>query len=559
MSNPSNMREGGRLLVDQLAIHGVDTVFAVPGESYLPVLDGLYALRDSIRLVTCRMEAGAANMAEAYAKLTGRPGICMVTRGPGATHASVGVHTAAQDSSPFILFVGQVARSMRGREAFQEIDYAQMFGGIAKWVVEIDDPRRIPELVARAFATASSGRPGPVVVALPEDVLSDEVDVADASPYRSVRSSPSSDEMATFGRMLNEAERPLVVVGGGTWTPAASADLQAFAERHGVPVAAAFRSQDVFDNDHPLYAGDIGLGVNPKLAARLREADLLIALGTRLEENVTGGYTAVSIPRPANRLVHIHPRAEELGRVYQADLPINAGMPEFLAMARNLDAVVPRHSSGWAQELRGDYEANQNPLPAAGSVNMAEIVTALRTILPPDAIIANGAGNYSVWVHRFHRYRRPHTQLAPTSGAMGYGVPAAVAAKVVHPDRPVVSFNGDGCFLMCGQEIATAVQHGLDPVFVVVNNGMYGTIRMHQERHYPARVWGTDLVNPDFVALARAYGLDAERVTETAEFAPALRRALASGKASLIEIVVDPEALTPKQTLSEIRRAAQSS
>lgn len=559
MPNPSNMREGGRLLVDQLLIHGVDTVFAVPGESYLPVLDGLYAANENIKLITCRMEAGAANMAEAYAKLTGRPGICMVTRGPGATHASVGVHTAAQDSSPFILFVGQVSRAMRGREAFQEIDYTQMFGTIAKWVVEIDDAERIPELVARAFATASSGRPGPVVVVLPEDILSSDVEVADARPYRPVRPSPSANEVAEFSRLLGEAERPLVIVGGGTWTPDACADLQIFAERHGLPVAAAFRSQDVFDNDHPLYVGDVGLGVNPKLMRRLVEADLLIALGTRLEENVTAGYSTISIPCPTNRLVHVHPRTEELGRVYQAELPINAGMPEFLSMARNVEPRLSARSPAWAKALRDDYESYQRPLPAAGAVNMTEIITTLRTSLPADAIIANGAGNYSVWVHRFHRYRRPRSQLAPTSGAMGYGVPAAVAAKVVLPERPVVSFSGDGCFLMCGQEIATAVQHELNPVFIVVNNGMYGTIRMHQERHYPARVWGTDLVNPDFVALGRAYGLNAERVTTTSEFAPALKRALASSKASLIEIVVDPEALTPKRTLSEIRASVQSS
>jgi len=413
MPSPLTMREGGRLLVDQLLIHGVDTVFAVPGESYLPVLDGLYEAQARIRLITCRMEAGAANMAEAYAKLTGRPGICMVTRGPGATHASVGVHTAAQDSSPLILFVGQVGRGMRGREAFQEIDYVQMFGSIAKWVVEIDDAKRIPELVARAFATASSGRPGPVVVALPEDILSSDVAVADARPYRPVRPSPSANEMAEFGRLLAEAGRPLVIVGGATWTQDASADLQAFAERHSLTVAAAFRSQDVFDNEHPLYVGDVGLGVNPKLMQRLRDADLLIALGTRLEENVTAGYSTVAIPCPDNRLVHVHPRTEELGRVYQADLPINAGMPEFLSMARSLEPHLSARSQDWAKELRRDYESYQRPLPAAGAVNMTEIITAMRSVLPPTrssptgpAITASGCIAFTVTLARARNWRR---------------------------------------------------------------------------------------------------------------------------------------------------------
>lgn len=549
-------REGGRVLVDQLVIHGVDTVFAVPGESYLPVLEALHAVRSRVALVTCRMEAGAANMADAYGKLTGRPGICMVTRGPGATHASVGVHTAAQDSTPLILFVGQVGRAMREREAFQEIDYKAMFGTIAKWVVEIDDAARIPEHVARAFAVATSGRPGPVVVALPEDVLSAVVDVGDARRYRAVQASPSAEDMAAFRSLLAAAERPLVVAGGGTWTPAACADLVAFAEANGVPVAAAFRSQDIFPNGHPLYAGDIGLGVNPKLLARLTQADLLIALGTRLEENVTQGYSAIAIPTPAQALVHVHPCSAELGRVYQAMLPVNAGMPQFCAMARAMEPVGQGRFANWAAAARAEYEAHTRPLPSPGAVNMSEIVTALSAALPDDAIVTNGAGNYTVWVHRFHRYRTPRTQLAPTSGAMGYGVPAAVAAKIVHPERMVVSFNGDGCFLMCGQELATAVQHGCALIAVVVNNGMYGTIRMHQERHYPGNVWGTDLVNPDFAALARAYGLHAEVVEATDQFMPAFERAAACGRAALIEVRVDPEALTPKQSLSEIRAQA---
>lgn len=556
LTSKTVLREGGRILADQLVIHGVDTVFAVPGESYLPVLEGLHANREHVRLITCRMEAGAANMADAYGKLTGRPGICMVTRGPGATHASVGVHTAAQDSTPMILFIGQVGRGMREREAFQEIDYKAMFGTIAKWVVEIDDPARIPEHIAHAFALATSGRPGPVVVSLPEDVLSALVEVADAKPYRITQASPSIAEISEFRAMLSSAQRPLMIVGGGTWTPRASAELVAFAEANGVPVAAGFRSQDVFPNQHPLYVGDIGLGVNPKLIARMKAADLVIALGTRLEENVTQGYATVEIPVPKQTLVHIHPSNAELGRIYQAELPINSGMPQFVSMACAMKPVDGSVFAEWAAAARVDYENYQKPLPAPGTVNMSEVMLALSAALPDDAIITNGAGNYTVWVHRFHRYRGPRTQLAPTSGAMGYGVPAAVAAKVVHPGKMVVSFNGDGCFLMCGQELATAVQHGLDPIFVVVNNGMYGTIRMHQERHYPGNVMGTDLQNPDFVLLAEAFGLHAECVEATADFMPAFARARAAGRAALIEIKVDPEALTPKQSLSAIRSDA---
>lgn len=552
------LREGGRVLADQLAIHGVDTVFAVPGESYLPVLDGLHENIGRIRLITCRMEAGAANMADAYGKLTGRPGICMVTRGPGAAHASVGVHTAAQDSTPMILFVGQVGRSMREREAFQEIDYKAMFGTIAKLVVEINDPARIPEHVAHAFAVATSGRPGPVVVSLPEDVLSAVVDVADARAYRATQPSPSADDMAELRTRLSVARRPLIIVGGGTWTPDASRDLVAFAEANGIPVAAGFRSQDVFPNQHALYIGDIGLGVNPKLAKRVMDADLIIALGTRLEENVTQGYSLIAIPTPGQTLIHVHPSIAELGRVYQADLPINSGMPQFAATARALEPVDHTMFASWAASARMELNEHRKPLQAPGAVNMSDIVTAISASLPDDAIITNGAGNYTVWVHRFYNHRLYGTQLAPTSGAMGYGVPAAIAAKVVHPDRVVVSFNGDGCFLMCGQELATAMQHKLDPIFIVVNNGMYGTIRMHQERHYPGHVIGTDLINPDFVMLATSYGLHAERVAATADFMPAFARARSAGKAALIEIVIDPEALTPKLSLSQIRAEAMA-
>lgn len=550
-------KSGAQVLVDQLLLHDVDTVFCVPGESYLSVLDGLYDAREQIRLITCRMEAGAANMADAYGKLTGKPGICMVTRGPGASHACVGVHTAAQDSTPMILFIGQVSRTMREREAFQEVDYKSMFGSIAKWVVEIDDPRRMPEFLARAFTTATSGRPGPVVIALPEDVLSAQLNAAAPSMrYQRAQPAPSEDDMKRLHAMLAAAVRPVMIVGGGTWTAEAGTNIRMFAERFSIPAIAAFRSQDVFDNEHKLYAGDLGVSTNPKLIERVKAADLILAVGTRLEENVTAGYTLLAIPKPQHTLVHVHPDASELGRIYQADLKIVAAMPQFAEAACRLEPAGRGASSEWTQTARQDYLSYREPLPPTGAVDLGRIVRDLSLRLPQDAIVTNGAGNYTVWVHRYFSFRQFGTQLAPTSGAMGYGVPSAIAAKVCHPHRMVVSFNGDGCFLMCGQELATAVQYGLNPIFIVVNNGMYGTIRMHQERHFPGRVWGTDLRNPDFVALARAYGAHAERVDSTDDFFPTFERAKASGIAALIELRVDPEALTPRLTLSEIRAAA---
>ncbi|MBV8170176.1 MAG: thiamine pyrophosphate-binding protein, partial [Alphaproteobacteria bacterium] len=474
----------------------------------------------------------------------------------GATHAAVGVHTAKQDSTPLILFIGQIAREMRDREAFQEVDFRAMFAPLAKWAAEIDDAKRIPEYVARAFAVATSGRPGPVVLSLPEDMLIDEVDVEDAQPYQPVQASPHPSDMEKLRGMLAAAKQPLMILGGGTWTLAATKDIVAFAEANDLATGVAFRCQDYVDNRHPCYVGDIGVGVNPKLAERVKNADLLIAVGTRLEETVTSGYTLLEVPRPKQKLIHIHPDAGELGRVYQADLPIVAGMPQFAAAARALKPIDKPTWRGWTESARADYQAALELPKVPGALDMGVVVKHLRDTLPDDAIITNGAGNYAVWVHRFHQYKSFKSQLAPTSGAMGYGVPAAVAAKLVHPERTVVSFNGDGCFLMCGQELATAKQYGVAPIFIVVNNGMYGTIRMHQEREYPTHVWGTDIQNPDFAALAKAYGAHGELVERTEDFVPAFERARAAGKAALIELRLDPEALTPRASLSQIRAAA---
>ena len=545
-------REGGKLLADQLALHGTEVAFCVPGESYLALLDGLY--ESSIRLITCRHEASAANMAEAYGKLTGRPGVCMVTRGPGATHAAVGVHTAFQDSTPLILLVGQVASSQEEREAFQEVDYRRMFGPLAKWVAQIDQVDRIPELIARAYTTACSGRPGPVVLALPEDMLAATSDAADAPVFHRNQPSPAAEDIDALRGLLERAERPFALLGGAGWTPAAAAGMQAFLEANELAAGAAFRRQDSIDNGSPSYVGDVGIGINPVLAERVRTADLLVVVGPRLGEMTTSGYTLLDVPDPAQTLVHVHPGAEELGRVYQADLPILAGMEQFAASVRDL-RVEPR----WAAETvqaRNEYEAWQRPEPMPGPVDLGEVVAQLHATMP-DAIVCNGAGNHTVWVHRFWRFRSFPSQLAPTSGAMGYGVPAAVAAKAMHPERDVVCFSGDGDFLMSGQELATAVQYDLPIVIVVVDNGMYGTIRMHQERHFPGRVVGTDLVNPDFAAYARAFGAHGETVERTEEFAPALERALAAGVPAVIAVRIDPEAITPRTTLSAIRTAAE--
>jgi acetolactate synthase-1/2/3 large subunit len=548
-------RTGARLLVDALRIHGADTVFCVPGESYLAVLDALHDA-NSIRTFACRQEGNAAMMAEAYGKLTGEPGICMVTRGPGATNASAGLHVASQDSTPMILFIGQVGREMMEREAFQEIDYRRMFGQMAKWVAQIDDPRRVPEFVARAFTVATAGRPGPVVLALPEDMLVETADVPDAGPYRRVETAPAPQAMAEFRGLLAAASRPLVLLGGGAWDGDAVARMQSFAEKNDLPVAAVFRRQDRFDNGHPNYVGDVGIGINPALQKRVQEADLLVVVGARLDEMTTGGYELIEIPVPKQKLVHVHPSAEELGRIYQPALAIHASPRAFAAAAASLPPVDPAPWRRAREQARAEYEAWQKPPRVAGALQMGEIIAWLEERLPPDAILTNGAGNFATWGHRFHRYRRFGTQLAPISGSMGYGVPAAVSAKLRHPDRMVVCLAGDGDFLMSGQELATAVQYDAPMIVIILNNGMYGTIRMHQERHYPGRTMATDLKNPDFAALAKAYGAHGETVKRTEEFAAAFERAVASKKPAVLDLHLDPEVITPRQTLTEIREAA---
>lgn len=549
------MPDGGRILIDSLAAQGAELIFGVPGESYLPALNALVDV-PQIKFIPCRQEGGAAMMAEAYGKLTHQPGLCFVTRGPGATNASAGVHVAAQDSTPFILLVGQVGLDCRDREAFQEIDYTQMFGGIAKWVAEITDTARIPEYVARAYATALQGRPGPVVLVFPEEVLNESADVASAPKVTPAYSAPREADMRELAKLLETTQKPLLLLGGSGWTAEASADIARFAEACQLPVHTSFRRQDAFDNEHPHYGGEFGLGVNPQLVERFKQSDLIIAVGARLGENPSQGYTLLGIPDPGKAFVHVHPAADELGKVYQAQLPILCGPVEFAAAAAQLKVTGNR--AEWVKSARAAYEAWQQPLPPATQVDMCKIIHSLRDLLPDDTIYTNGAGNYATWLHRFHCYR-PGTQLAPTSGSMGYGAPAAVGAKITLPEATVVNFSGDGCFMMHGQELATAVQHKAGVIFIVVNNSSYGTIRMHQERRFPGRVSATDLHNPDFVALAKAYGAEGYRITKTDEFAPALKAALGNtltGQPALIEIVLDVEAITPKQTLSQIRAAS---
>jgi acetolactate synthase I/II/III large subunit len=551
----SQGRSGGQILVDQLAVHGADLAFGVPGESYLEILD---ALRDSpIRFVTCRHEAGAANMAEAYGKLTGRPGICFVTRGPGATQASVGVHTAFQDGTPMVLVVGQIRRGDAGREAFQEVDYVQVFGSLTKWVAQVDDAERLPELVARAFRTATSGRPGPVALAVPEDMLVERAEVADASPYAPAQASPGEHELAELRRLLATAERPLAIVGGQPWTDGAGERLGQWLEACAIPVASAWRCQDYVDNESRCYAGHLGLGQDPALTARLREADALLVVGARLGDIETSGFTTIPPPGTGRTLIHVHPDPDELGRVYEPTLGIVASGPRF---AEALDGIEPlSRDPGDVAAAHAAFRATLEGRRLPGALELTEAMAALRTRLGPDAIVASGAGNFTVWAHRFYVFRRYRTQLAPLSGAMGYGLPSAIAAKLVHPDRDVVCIAGDGDFLMSVPELATAVQHETPVVVLVVDNGMYGTIRMHQERHYPGRVSGTDLRNPDFVGLAQSFGAHAERVERSEDVPLALDRAFGAGVPAVLHLLVDPEALTPRHTLSEIRAAATES
>ncbi|WP_423193464.1 thiamine pyrophosphate-binding protein [Cupriavidus sp. H18C2] len=547
-------RTGGRVLVDQLRLHGTERIFCVPGESFLDVLDALHD-QPAIDLVVCKHEGAAANMAEADGKLTGRPGICFVTRGPGATHGSIGVHIAQQDSTPMILFVGQIAREHKGREAFQEVDYAAVFGSMAKWAAEIDDPARIPEMVARAFQVATSGRPGPVVLALPEDVLDGMVEVADAAPYRSVAAAPRAEDARALAEALQTARRPLVIAGGANWTDQAVRDFAAFVTAWDLPVACAFRRQDVIDNRDPHYVGHLSLGVSPKLAERVRTADLIVAFGTRLGDIATDAYTLLTPPLPAQKLVHIHADSAELGRVYQAALPIHAGVAPGAAMLASLPAPATVPWKDWTAGARADHQAFVTPpKPHAEltGVDMAAAMAHLNDVLPDDAMLSNGAGNYTVWLHRFYAYKRPRTELAPTCGAMGYGLPAAIAAKLRFPEKTVVCFAGDGCFLMYPQEIATAAAHGANLITIVVNNRMYGTIRMHQERRYPGRQSGTAIVNPDFVEMARACGAWAERVERTEDFAAAFARATQAGKPAVLELVTDPLQITPAMRVTEL-------
>jgi acetolactate synthase-1/2/3 large subunit len=552
MSNNAQPRNGGQILVEALVRNAVDTAYCVPGESYLPVLDALYGTSE-IRTIVTRHEGAASNMADAYGKLTGRPGICFVTRGPGATHASNGVHTAREDSTPMILFIGQVDGAFAGREGFQEVDYKQMFGGLAKWVTQIDSLERIPEIVARAFSVALSGRPGPVVVALPEDVLFGSGTVEDIAPVRIAQAAPDPLAMDELRALLGRAQRPLVVVGGTGWDDTACASLRAFVTANNLPVAASFRRQDLLDNRDSHYIGQLGLGVSPKLADRARDADVLLVIGARLGEVTSSGYTVVESPTPKQTLIHVHADPQELGRVYQANLPIQAGMRAFAAALGAMPPLPAHHDwTGWSTDARADYLAHSTPPashPELRGVDMAKVVSHLSDVLPDDAIITNGAGNYTVWVHRFYRYRQARTELAPTNGAMGYGFPAAVAAKLHHPERTVVCFAGDGCFMMYPQELATAMQFNAPLIVIVVNNGMLATIRMHQERSYPGRVSSTDLANPDFVALAQAFGAHAERVERSEDFPAAFARAQASGKPALIELKADPKQITPANRL----------
>jgi acetolactate synthase-1/2/3 large subunit len=551
-------RTGGQILVDQLVAQGVERLTCVPGESYLAVLDALHDA--SIDVLVCRNEGGAAMMADAYGKLTGRPGICFVTRGPGATNASCGVHIAAQDSTPMILFIGQVARHMREREAFQEVNYKQFFGGMAKWVVEVDDPSRFPELIARAFRTAMQGRPGPVVVALPEDVLVEEAEVADAARVEPVEIWPGPPQIAELNALVAAAKQPLILLGGSRWTGEAQRNMIAWSERFGLPVATSFRRAALFPSDHPNYAGDVGIGPNPKLADRVKNADLLIMVGARFSEMPSSSYSLMEISTPRQRLVHVFPAAKELGRVYQPTLAIQATPAPFAAAVAEISGPPNGTNAAEAAAAHAEYlEWSETPRQLPGAFQYGEAMVWLRDRLPADAIICNGAGNFTTWIHRYYRFRKLCTQLAPTSGSMGYGPPAAVLAKRQFPDRIVVALAGDGDYLMNGQEFATAVQYDIPVIMVVLDNSMYGTIRMHQERHYPGRVTATRLRNPDFAALGRDFGGFGERIERTEDFAPAFERALASGKPAILHCIVDPQALTPSQTLDAIRTAAQKS
>ncbi len=552
MRSNDGTRTGGETLVDQLAIHGVRHVFCVPGESYLAALDAFHGRE--IKLTVCRHESAAAIAAEAIGKVTGRPGICFVTRGPGATNASAGIHIAQQDSSPLIVFIGQVGRHMRDREAFQERDYRAVFGTMAKWATEIDDPARIPEIVSRAFHNACNGRPGPVVIALPEDVLIERTLVPDALRYEPVEIWPGTGDMSRLQTLLWEANRPIALVGGSRWSEAACAALMRFAERFALPVATTFRRGHLVDALHRCYAGDLGIAPNPKLLARVKGADLVLLIGSRMSEMASQSYTLFDIPEPQMKLVHVHPGSSELGRVYHPHLAINASPTAFCAA---LEGLHPPNTIPWAGEAdvaHSDYLVfGEKATPVPGAVNLGEVMIWLRDNLPADAVMTNGAGNFAGWIHRFYRQRRYGSLVGPTSGSMGYGFPAALGMKTLYPERIVVCVAGDGDFLMTGQDFSTAVQYELPVIVVIADNGLYGTIRMHQEREYPGRVIATELRNPDFVAYAKAFGGFGALVEKTADFPAAFAAAQKSGKPAIIHCKVDPEAITPTVTLTGIR------
>ena len=559
-SSTPNRRSGGRVLVDQLRIHGADMAFCVPGESFLDALDAMHDAGGWLKLVTCRHEATASHMAEAHGKLTGRPGICFVTRGPGAAHAMIGIHTAFQDSTPMILFVGQIERATRDREAFQEIDIKAMFGHTAKWASDIDDPARIPELISRAFHVACSGRPGPVVLGLPEDMLTERTEAGDAARYRIVRPAPAPAQMAHLREILASAKRPIAMLGGGGWTQTAVDGIRGFIEANNLPAMASFRCVDLLDNDHPNYIGEISAGgAPPELPKRIREGcDVLLVVGARLGEFSTHGYTLVAPPKPRQRLIHVYADPDELGRVYQGELLIASGMEEFASAAAALPAVERRPWDDWTREARRDYERNQTPGPCPGAFDLGQAIKQFTAALSEDAVVTIDSGNFGGWVQRFHRARRFRGFIGPANGTMGYGIPAALAVKLAEPTRPVVAWVGDGGFLMSGHELATAVQYGANIVVLVVSNGIYGTIRMHQARAYPGRYPGTELSNPDFAAFARSFGAHGETVERTAQFLPALERALTAGKPAVVELKQDPEAISSRVTLAQLAEATRT-
>ena len=551
-------RTGGQLLVDCLLKQQVDTVFGVPGESYLAVLDALHDVKDRIKSIMTRQEAGAAFMAVAQGKLSGKPAVCMVTRGPGATNASIGIHTAMQDSVPMVVFIGHVGRSMQGREAFQEIDFGQMFGSMTKWVVQINEAERIPELVARAFTVAQSGRPGPVVVVLPEDMLRETTTAQAIAPTKLVEAALTPDTQQHVIQQLEQAQRPVLLVGGSGWHDQGKASLKRFAETNHLPVVAAFRCHDLLDNHSASYVGDCGLAVFPSTLKLLQQADLVLAVGVRFGEITTQSYTLFKLPKPEQTLIHVHASDAELGKVYQADLPIHCSSNAFFNALASTQLAKRDKWRDYCATARTDFLAAMQCPAQPGHVDLGKIMAWLRDNLPDDAIITNGAGNFATWPTKYLLYGEKARLLAPMSGAMGFGVPAAIGAKLAHPDKVVVGFTGDGDFLMNGQELATATQYQCQPIIILVNNGMYGTIRMHQERHYPARVHATELKNPDFVQLANAYGFHAERISHTADFPAAFQRALGATQGTLLELVVDPEGISPKMTISGLRGASQS-